>query len=315
MGAVTRILKSIVVIALIGTGLLFVSNVVRAQWAIAAIDMAAAGVFGGLAYALERRPRSVWFVGAVMAAIMIIFPSAAFPIDPANMSAAMPIIAIGGIIVLSLLWPWIALAVIGIETVVLLLLTLLSEYASPHAAAAFAAVSIAIYMVSRWLSESVKNAEGMQAGAEEKNLQLEQTLQSLEETVERQRRQVETIRNLQTPLIESEHGVGLLIVVGYCDAARVQVIQADLFESIKQHTWRRLVIDISGADFESEGFSTFTQTLQALRLMISDIVICGISPRLARELTEDGERVQVLQRTANFCYSLREAFADRSVLQ
>ena len=60
MGAVTRILKSIVVIALIGTGLLFVSNIVRAQWTIAIIDVAAAAVFGGLAYALNRWPRSVW---------------------------------------------------------------------------------------------------------------------------------------------------------------------------------------------------------------------------------------------------------------
>jgi anti-anti-sigma regulatory factor len=310
MDAVARIIKSIIVIALVGLGLLFASNVVRAQWTIAIIDVAAAAVFAGLYYALNQWPQLLRPVGALMAAIMLVAPVFSYAVDPANMSAAMPIIAIGGVMVLSLLWRGVGLAVVGIETVALAMLTLLSEYMSIHTAASFGAVSIAIHMVSRWLSGALDRAEQAQVDVEDKNQQLEQALQSLEETVEQQRQQAETIRTLQTPLIESEQGVGLLVVVGRCDVGRVQSIQADLFGNLQRLTLQRLVVDVSGASFDTEGFDAFVQALQALRLMISDVVVSGMSPQLAIALTDDRARVQSLRRTVSFIQSLREAFVS-----
>jgi anti-anti-sigma regulatory factor/membrane protein implicated in regulation of membrane protease activity len=244
-----------------------------------------------------------------MAAFMIIAPVFSFAVDPASMTAAMPIIAIGGVMVLSLLWSNVGLVVVGVEAAALALLTLLTEHMSIHTAASFAAVSIAIHMVSRWLSEALARAEQAQADVEEKNRRLEQALQSLEETVEQQRQQVEIIRTLQTPLIESERGVGLLVVVGYCDVGRVRSIQADLFDDLEHRSLQRLVVDVSGASFDAEGFDAFVQVLQALRLMISDVAVSGMSPQLVTMLTDDRGRVQRLKRTVSFVRSLREAFA------
>jgi anti-anti-sigma regulatory factor len=298
MDAIARIIKSIIVVALVGLGLLFVSNVVRAQWTTAITDVVAAAIFAGLYYALGRWPRVLQPVGALMAAFMIIAPVFSFAVDPASMTAAMPIIAIGGVMVLSLLWSNVGLVVVGVEAAALALLTLLTEHMSIHTAASFAAVSIAIHMVSRWLSEALARAEQAQADVEEKNRRLEQ-----------QRQQVEIIRTLQTPLIESERGVGLLVVVGYCDVGRVRSIQADLFDDLEHRSLQRLVVDVSGASFDAEGFDAFVQVLQALRLMISDVAVSGMSPQLVTMLTDDRGRVQRLKRTVSFVRSLREAFA------
>jgi anti-anti-sigma regulatory factor len=131
--------------------------------------------------------------------------------------------------------------------------------------------------------------------------------------VDRQRRQVETIRTLQTPLIESERGTGLLVVVGYCDIDRVWAFQSDLFDSLRQRALRKLVVDVSGADFQVESFDAFVQVLQAARLMVPDIVVSSMSSRLARVLTEDRERVRDLRRTVRFVQSLREAFTDEVI--
>ena len=64
MDAVARIIKSIIVVALVGLGLLFASNVVRAQWTIAVVDVIAAAVFAGLYYALDRWPQVLQPVSA-----------------------------------------------------------------------------------------------------------------------------------------------------------------------------------------------------------------------------------------------------------
>jgi anti-anti-sigma regulatory factor len=312
MDAITRIIKSIIVMALVGLGLLLASNIVRGQWTIAIIDVAAAGAFVGLYYILDRWSQLLQIVGALMAALMIVAPFFTFLVDPENMSAAMPILAIGGVMVLSLLWPGVGLLMVGLETASLALLTLLSEHISIHSAASFAAVSIAINMVSRWLSEALERAERAQSETEAKNAQLGRALANLEETVELQRQQVETIRTLQVPLIESERGIGLLVVVGHCDVGRVSSIQEDLFDKLHRRSFHRLVVDVSGASFGGEGLDAFVHVLQALRLMISEVVVSGMSPELARTLTDSRERMRNLRRTVRFSHSLREAFTSQT---
>lgn len=311
MNAIIRVVKAIVVMTIAGLGLLLVSNVLRNQWPVALIDLLAMAVAGAMYYVLTRWPRWVRLTGETLAVLMLIGPPLAAWFDPINVSPTVPLLAIGGVMVFSLLQPRVGLIVIALETIGLALASLLTPYVTVHATIAFFAVASAIHLVSRLLSEALIQAEAMQAKTAEQNQRLELALASIEDKVAQQERQMQTIRELQIPLIESGPGVGLLVLVGYCDAVRVRAIQEDLFARLEQRALRRLVVDVSAASLDDQGLDVFLQTLQALRLMIADVALCGVRPELATVWTADRDRLVLLRTTVRFVHSLQEALVDQ----
>lgn len=311
MNAIIRVVKAMILMTIVGLGSLLVSNALRGRWSAALIELLAVAAAGGLYYLLTRRPRWVYLAGWVLAALMLLGPPFAAWFDPPNVSPAVPLLAIGGVMIFSLLQPRMGLFVIALETIGLAVVSLLTPYVTLYTAVSFFAVATAIHLVSRLLLEALIQAEAMQAKAVEQNQQLEQALARIEEKVAQQERQMRTIRELQMPLIESGPGTGLLVLVGHCDAERLRTVQEDLFARLEQRGLRRLVVDVSAAVLDDQGLDMFLQTLQALRLMVTDIVLCGVRPELAADWTADRDCMAVLRATVRFAHSLQEALADR----
>jgi len=310
---VSRIIKHVLGGAAIGTGLLALWNVARARWVYSGVDAILAIAFAALYYTVARWPRSARSVGGVMAGMIVVVPSLLVVSPGSEMDgSAVAVLGVSAVLLLSLLWPAAGVVGAGVETVILALLSLAGEL--PWLVVmVFAIVAAVINVFARSWSGALTRAEAGQAEVARKNQELEQALQRLTVALEQERKLVATIRELETPLIESEQGGGMSVVVGYCDANRVQAIQDALLSRLQQRSLQRLIIDISGARFDKAGSAAFVQALQALRLMVPDVVISGMSPEQAKELARDRERVHLMQRTITFVHSLQEAFTSQSL--
>jgi anti-anti-sigma factor len=99
----------------------------------------------------------------------------------------------------------------------------------------------------------------------------------------------EAIRRLSTPLVEIAEGVILLPVVGVLDSARAKQLTELVLECIAQTKADVIVIDISGiVTIDTKSSSHILRTVQAVRLMGSEVVITGIRPDVAVTLVTLG---------------------------
>jgi anti-anti-sigma regulatory factor len=307
----TRIVKLTILMVILALGIVLVANALRERWVLAGLGLSGALLCAALYVLVAQMPQLGRTVGLVIAALMIGLPPGFFVFDPASNVAAMPLIAIGAVVVLSLLSPVTGLVAIGVETLALTMFAITSEHMSLQTAVAFAAVAAPAHVVGRWLSEALGRAEALRSVAQDRGTELGRALHHIERGEARQASTQARAPEPHAPLIESMPGIGLLVVSGTCDARRVAAIESELFAALHEHLLRRIVIDVSTADLEPEGIDALTQMLEVLQVMVSDVVLCGITPRVARGMVGDQERVRALKRAARFVHSLREALSHR----
>ncbi|MBN1934328.1 MAG: hypothetical protein JW934_06670 [Anaerolineae bacterium] len=309
MSAVTRIIKSILWVGMAGLGVLLAINLLRGHWLLVLIDFILAAVLAGLYLLLNRAPHLSRWVALAMCVLLIGVPlGGAFA--SVDLRAIMAVLSACAVLIASLSWPVVGLALMGVEAAILAWFSFGMNVLSPYVPAAFVTASAMIYLIARSLNEATAQAESAQRDLSERNAQLEQTLHELTESVERQERLLDTIRALQTPLIESERGEGVLVVVGFCDAERIVEIQNGVFSRLQQRMLRRLIVDVSGARFDPAGLDRLAQMLHALRLIVSEIVISGMATEYARQLAQDHATVEQLRQAVTFVHSLQGALVD-----
>lgn len=310
MRGVTRIIRAILIVGMCGLGALLVSNLVRARWFLSVIDAILILALAGLSGILNRRPQLERPVGVVMAMMLLAIPLVLIRSQPGDIGSILAILAICAVAILSVIWPAAGWVAILAETALLLWLALAVKTMSVYVPAAFAVASSLVYLISRALRQALAQTEAAQSALAEKNQALEQTLGQLQAVMAQDRLRVETIRELEVPLIESERGEGILVAVGRCTAERMQSIAEKVFARLRQRAFRRLVIDVSGATFDPAGLEALIKMLQSLRLMVSHVVVSGMAPEQATDLAADRERVRLLRQTIRFVHSLQEAMLD-----
>lgn len=309
MSVVVRIIKSILAVGMVGLGVLMAINLVRANWLLAAVDLGLVLTLGGLHLLLSRMPDMSRWVALIMSVLLAGVPLAG-AFSSTDLREIMVVLAACAVLIASLVWPAVGLALTGVEVLILIWFSLGMGLLSPYVPAAFVTASVMIYLIARSLNEATAEAEAAQRVLAERNAQLENMLRDLTGAVERQDRLLDTVRALQTPLIESERGAGVLVVVGFCDAARIQEIQEGVFARLQQRFFRRLVIDLSGARFDGDGLARLVQMLHAFRLIVSEVVISGMATEYASQLAENRATVRQLRETLTFVRSLQEALVD-----
>jgi anti-anti-sigma regulatory factor len=298
-----------IVLALAGAGFLVVSSIVRAQWAVAGVAATVALATVGLLVLLDRRRDSTRFVAVVVALMLLGVPPLSFFIDLGYAASTVPLLAVAAVAILSLLWPIAGLAAIALEAVILAWAVLGAASMTYQTIAAFLAVAFCVYMFARSLLDTQSLVRDGRLDMAAKTEALDQTLRQLQDSDHEKQDLLETIRSLEAPLIESERGEGLLVVVGHCDLERVQGIQSTLASRLSQRSLDRLVIDISNAQFDEMGLDAFLQMLQAWRLSVSSVVVSGMASGQAQELAQDRKRVRRLRETVTFVHSLQDALA------
>jgi rsbT co-antagonist protein RsbR len=110
-----------------------------------------------------------------------------------------------------------------------------------------------------------------------------------QDLIEQQRRLLETIRELSTPVLPVFPGTLILPLVGHIDSLRSQQIMEALLLGIQQHQASLVIIDITGVPMVDTAVANYLiQATRAARLLGSQCVLVGISPEIAQTLVSLG---------------------------
>ncbi len=120
----------------------------------------------------------------------------------------------------------------------------------------------------------------------EKTRLFDETQRALEElrvASEQQRRLLEMIQELSTPLVPIVEGVLVLPLVGTIDSQRAQQIMDVLLQGIAQERARVVILDITGVPVVDTSVANYLlQATQAVRLLGAECILVGITPEVAQ---------------------------------
>jgi len=113
----------------------------------------------------------------------------------------------------------------------------------------------------------------------------------------------EMIRKLSTPIVEVEKGIAMLPMVGILDTARAKQLTESILEHIAKEKIDMIVMDVTGiSTIDTQVANHILRTVQAVRLMGSDIIVTGIRPDVAATLVALGVDLSAIVT----CGTLRE---------
>lgn len=112
-------------------------------------------------------------------------------------------------------------------------------------------------------------------------------------------RQAEVIRELSTPVIELDHRLLLVPLVGTIDDERGDLLMETVLLRVTERSARVLIIDISGVGVvDTATADRLVKTAAAVRLLGGEVIVSGLRPEVARTLVELGFEVGLLETTS-----------------
>ncbi len=134
---------------------------------------------------------------------------------------------------------------------------------------------------------------------------------ALEAAATRQAELFSTVQALSAPVLPVWRGMILLPIVGYVDTQRAQSLSTTLLNAITERRARRAVLDITG--LISDDGAVLPQLLQMVelaRLLGAQVVLAGVSPRLAQQIVTLGVPLQGLQTFADLQSAMLASVGD-----
>jgi rsbT co-antagonist protein RsbR len=97
------------------------------------------------------------------------------------------------------------------------------------------------------------------------------------------------VMRLSVPVVNAWEGIVMLPVIGILDSARAKQLTESVLECVSRNKVDVIVMDVSGiAAIDTKAASHILRTVQAAKLMGSDVVITGIRPDVAVTLVALG---------------------------
>lgn len=128
-----------------------------------------------------------------------------------------------------------------------------------------------------------------QVALAETNRQLEQALSAAHEAYTQQERLLQTIRDLSVPALPVGDHTLLVPLIGYIDSQRAQQIRTTMLAVVGQHHARFVILDMTGvALVDTVVAQTLLETAQATRLLGAQVIVCGVTPRVAEVIVALG---------------------------
>jgi rsbT co-antagonist protein RsbR len=125
--------------------------------------------------------------------------------------------------------------------------------------------------------------------------------------IDEQRR---TITELQTPVVQVWDGILALPIVGSLDTARSQQMTETLLERIVETGSEIVILDITGvAIVDSAVAKHLLETVQAARLLGAEVLIVGLTTRIAMTLVHLGLDLSGVTTRTTLAKGLSLAFA------
>ena len=311
-GASTRIVKLVIMLVALALGIYVAANALRQRWVLAGVGLSGALLCVALYALLAQIPRLGRTIGLVVGALLVGIPPGFYVLDPAAHVAAMPLMAVAAVVVLSLLSPVTGLVAIGVETLALVMFAVTSGHLSLQTVVSFAVVAAPVHVMARWLAEALQREGRLHEATLGREPEPGRVQPDPQRRAASERAEGTAAAPRAAPLIEVMPGTGLVVVTGSCGRARVSTIETALFTALQERSLHTIVIDVSAADLQAEGLDALTLMLRALQTMVSDVVLCGISPDAARGIAGDRARMGALKQAARFAHTLREALLLRA---
>lgn len=101
--------------------------------------------------------------------------------------------------------------------------------------------------------------------------------------------QAEAILELSTPVVQIWDGITLATVVGTLDTSRAQRLTEELLEELSENESRVALLDITGVpNVDTATAQHLIDTVNAVTLLGSEVIITGINPDIAQTLVQLG---------------------------
>lgn len=164
------------------------------------------------------------------------------------------------------------------------------------------------------LGQLAASINDMAALIQQRTSALESQHRDLQESYDRQRYLLETVKQLSTPLLPLTDEIVVLPIVGHVDTIRAKALTETLLHGVAERNVHVAILDVSGiVAMDSHVMGLLLQTTQAVQLMGVTAILAGISALMAHVLVEEGISLGQLQ-TYRTLQAALEAALNQSTL-
>jgi rsbT co-antagonist protein RsbR len=122
------------------------------------------------------------------------------------------------------------------------------------------------------------------------------------------RQQQDSLLQLSTPVLQVRERLLILPIIGVLDDTRARQLTEQLLSGIRNHRAKVVVVDITGvADVDEAVANSLVQTVDASRLMGAEVIITGLSSKIAQTLVTIGVDLSKMRTVGDLQGGIEEA--------
>lgn len=122
------------------------------------------------------------------------------------------------------------------------------------------------------------------------------------------RQQQDSILELSTPVLQVRERLLILPIIGVLDNQRARQLTEQLLRGIRSHRAKMVVVDITGvADVDEAVADSLVRTVDASRLMGAEVIITGLSAKIAQTLVTIGVDLSKMRTVGDLQGGIEEA--------
>jgi rsbT co-antagonist protein RsbR len=122
------------------------------------------------------------------------------------------------------------------------------------------------------------------------------------------RQQQDSILELSTPVLQVRERLLILPIIGMLDNQRAGQLTEQLLRGIRSHRAKMVVVDITGvADVDEAVADSLVRTVDASRLMGAEVIITGLSSKIAQTLVTIGVDLSKMRTVGDLQGGIEEA--------
>jgi rsbT co-antagonist protein RsbR len=122
------------------------------------------------------------------------------------------------------------------------------------------------------------------------------------------RQQQESLLELSTPVLQVRERLLILPIIGVLDDMRARQLTEQLLGGIRNHRAKVVVVDITGVpDVDQAVANSLVQTVDASRLMGAEVIITGLSSKIAQTLVTIGVDLNKMRTVGDLQGGIEEA--------
>jgi rsbT co-antagonist protein RsbR len=122
------------------------------------------------------------------------------------------------------------------------------------------------------------------------------------------RQQQDSLIELSTPVLQVRERLLILPIIGVLDESRARQLTEQLLSGIRSHRAKMVVVDITGVADVDEGVAdSLVRTVDASRLMGAEVIITGLSSKIAQTLVTIGVDLSKMRTVGDLQGGIEEA--------